>query len=131
MAGISGILARDMGEWEIGFEESIYRTEIKVLIWKHLGNGKDLLLRPGGEFETVESNAEIPGPSFTLLPGMVQGLMDALWKRGVRPKDVRYERELDLMKNHLEDMRDLVFLGTPIKKAPALERKKNEKSQGK
>jgi hypothetical protein len=35
--------------------------------------------------------------------------MDGLWEMGIRPKEVRYERELDLMRGHLEDFRKLVF----------------------
>ena len=47
---------------------------------------------------------------------LLQQFMDALWEKGVRPKERRYENEVELLKgqmnlqnNHLQDMRKLVF----------------------
>jgi len=105
-----GILLRD-SEWDIAIEESVYREATKIFIFRKTQvDGKDQLLQADGTIKLVGPADLDPEPTMRLTDGMIQGLFNALWDRGHRPKDRRYEKELDLMRNHLEDMRKIVGL---------------------
>ncbi|MBD3387410.1 MAG: hypothetical protein GF414_00515 [Candidatus Altiarchaeales archaeon] len=53
---------------------------------------------------------ERPRPFMTLEIEVVQQLMDALWRIGVRPSEgVPSEGQLEAMREHIADLRKLVF----------------------
>jgi len=58
--------------------------------------------------ETVDEGEMFPGPTFELTRANCQGLMDELWRIGLRPSEVDSPGELRATKNHLADMRKLV-----------------------
>ena len=61
------------------------------------------------EFTTVDDYAETT-PLFETSLEMTQQLMNDLWRCGFRPTNqVGYEGQLEAVKNHLADMRTLVF----------------------
>lgn len=67
-------------------------------------------LGPDGEVREVERGGNLPkGVAWHVPEWFMQTMMDALWNKGVRPKEVRYEREIDLVKHHLDDMRKLAL----------------------
>ena len=63
------------------------------------------------EFKVVEEGSLIPEPLLNLDETDAQGLMNELWKAGVRPTEEGTIGQLEAVKYHLEDMRSLVFGG--------------------
>lgn len=66
----------------------------------------------GLTFEKVEDvvDAQYPDPLITLSMGHAQGLMDSLWRCGVRPVDGQYTKgQQEATENHLSDMKTLTF----------------------
>jgi len=69
-------------------------------------------------FEHVESSrGEIREPSLKLTEDQAQGLMNDLWRSGLRPKgNKNVEEELNAINSHLEDMRQIAFSRLKIDK---------------
>ena len=114
-----------MGNWHVSIQPQQYGRDYEF--WMDLVRGnKAEVLQPDGSMREIglfTSVNEPDGPKPTaILPRESLGsIMDALWEMGVRPKDRRYEEELDLLREqlaiqtkHLEDMRALVFSGRKV-----------------
>lgn len=60
--------------------------------------------------QTVGENEQLPQAPITLPEHGLQGLMDSLWRMGVRPSEYRNaSTTVEAMERHLEDMRALAF----------------------
>ena len=74
-------------------------------IW--LYNEDDLLITEDG----LQYHAPGVGmsPTVALEKHQAEALMTMLWSEGIRPRDWGHEGQVEALKNHLEDMRTLVF----------------------
>lgn len=90
-------------------------NQFEVYVSSLAGNKRQALRRDeNGDYQYIEvpeGSAEPEPPTMMLPEGVLQGIMEEMWRLGFRPKDIRYEREIDLLNAHLEDMRKLVFMG--------------------
>ena len=84
------------GGIEIGiFDDGQYKSMVAELGWKEIG-----------EFEPTEPTLSV------VKKEQLQNLMDDLWGLGLRPsvKADSYKAELEAVRYHLEDMRELVAM---------------------
>jgi len=101
--------------WEVHLEHRYARDSIDIYIDRPLhkdGKFQQIYIdKENGDFavKEIDGNKEVK-PSLTLPETVLIALFNALWEKGYRPENKRYEREADLLKAHLEDMRKLVFL---------------------
>lgn len=65
------------------------------------------------EDPTTPQGAAYIAPMLTLSPDDARGLMDELWRAGVRPTEHGSPGQLAATERHLEDMRRLVFEPQP------------------
>lgn len=109
----------DFGEWKLAIQFDIGSYSRKALLWQLRQDGRRAIFSfktgLGRVLEEGESARE--DEPFTIPDGAMQAIMDGLWEHGFRPKDRRYENEASLMKNHLEDMRKLVFKDFPTERS--------------
>lgn len=99
----------EIGKWKFGWQRDLARETVSVALYQVNHDGSRDLFQKNGECVRVPPGEAIKEPSFTFSPDHLQAFMDGLWEMGVRPKEVRYERELDLLKDHLSDFKKLVF----------------------
>lgn len=106
------------GGWRVWLAERPDKAfAIEVRIYHDDQDGTTTVLVPnpkGTDFLKKKFNRHqsylVNEPTFMLEGNMAQSLMDSMWKIGVRPNSGRrYEEEMALVKNHLDDMRTLVF----------------------
>lgn len=101
-----------IGEWILGHQKSDYSERISFALYQVREDGERVVLSPRGKewyFQVVPAGETIQDPSFTLERDQIQAFMDTLWEMGARPKARRFDDEMKLMDNHLQDMRRLVF----------------------
>ena len=104
----------NVGEWKFYcFEDWQSCGEISCMLMRRDENGMRSVFQPDGIIRHLPIGDPIEKPSFMFKPSHLQALMDGLWERGIRPKDRRYENELELKDAHLQDMRKLVFKEAP------------------
>lgn len=99
----------DFGEWSFRFQHDLATDRINCLLIRRETQGETTVLQPNGTFIRVKSGERIQDPSFILEYEHLQAILQGLWDGGLRPKDKRYETEIDLLKDHLADMKRLVF----------------------
>lgn len=109
------MISLDFGEWKLVFGSDPGYMQERCVLWQNRADGRAAYFSfKTGICTILEGGERVPDDAFiSLRPEILQGIMDGLWERGVRPKDRRYENELDLMKNHLEDMRRIALKGVP------------------
>lgn len=97
------------GGWKFQvFTDYVVGDTCAVLTRKMENGSREYLGPKGGAI--VAAREETPRDLLWHLEGQhLQAMMDGLWEVGVRPKDRRYENEMELQRAHLEDMRRLVF----------------------
>jgi hypothetical protein len=99
----------NIGKWILGWQRSYARQNVDVALYITTPDGGRDILQKDGLMHHIPPGETIKEPSLSLSEDQLQAFMDGLWEMGIRPKEVRYERELDLMRGHLEDFRKLVF----------------------
>lgn len=97
--------------WIIKIQDSGFKTSKDVYIFLPLPNGK---------IETFDGKVQDYGvtipPSLELEDEQLQLFADALDKSGYKPQKGFLEGKLEATSKHLEDMRSLVFIKTPLPK---------------
>lgn len=92
----------------IRVERSDYMNRALFFAWSWHDDRNVRLLKPI-EFEIV-SSLEPSRPFMELENAEAQGLMDAMWQAGFRPKhEIEESSQIAAVRYHLEDMRALVF----------------------
>lgn len=66
-------------------------------------------------FTPLNDGERIDHPTFKMGRDEARILMDELWRAGIRPTEHGGEGELAAMRNHLADMRRLVFDGDKLR----------------
>lgn len=100
--------------WRVYVQEQNYfdRT-VDVFLIQDFGGDRYRVLQP--DMTTMEMRkdeavrAGTVKPTFQLLPEQLQALADGLADKGFLPKQRRFAEEITLLRDHLEDMRRLVF----------------------
>ena len=72
-------------------------------------------------FELVEPNTHYGEPTLRLDHDEARGLMDELWRAGVRPTEVGSPGQLAAITRHLEDMRMLAFKSLDLGVLPVVQ----------
>ncbi len=101
-------------DWQVSIVYDFQRDKEVLRIVRSLENGKREYLCPNGDLVTHEVNDVILSETMWPLPTQSLGaLMDALWERGIRPKDRRHEEEAKLLRESLDRSRGLLDLVLP------------------
>lgn len=98
-----------IGEWTFRFQHDLCTNRIDCLLALRDSHGFLAVLQPDGQFVRLKAGESIPKPSLVLQSEHLRAIFQGLWDGGFRPKDRRYESEIDLLKDHLQDMKRLVF----------------------
>lgn len=101
-----------IGEWVLGSQRSDYNENTQFALYKLLPDGTRQVVEFNGaeaHLTTVPAGTAITRPSFSLYRDQMQAFIDTLWGLGLRPKDRRFEKEIDLQAAHLQDMRRIAF----------------------
>jgi hypothetical protein len=101
----------EFGKWEIHFEMDLLNGEECIYIINRQADGIGILTGDTMTFHKKGTKWK-PEPFIRIgrnHDGLLQALADALYERGIHPKQRRFEDEMKLMDNHLQDMRNLVF----------------------
>ena len=110
----------NFGKWSaeiVRDPRSGFHAPWKLVVFR-LGASCMQYLATDGTVRDINETEEIPKECFWPIPEETwQGILDAIWERGLRPKDRRYENEAELLKAHLRDMRHIAF-GSFGKKPP-------------
>lgn len=101
--------------WKVAIEDMMFQRGYKVSVYQHFGDKIQLLkVNKKGDFETVDLEPAVRAGedefTFKLPINDLQPIMKALWDKGVRPEDKRYENEIELLKNHIKDLQKLLGL---------------------
>ena len=109
---------RDSDGWRLFLSSREFDRLWQVYLIRDVGNGRNIVLQRDGSTVTKEANFAYDdiSPTFLLTAEQIQAVTDGLAEKGFVPKERRYEAEMGLMKNHLNDMRRLVFQN--VKEAP-------------
>ena len=104
--------AFEFGEWELMVGDDFNYSAPIAVLWKFEkpDGRKFAFCWNDGSVKEVPHGETAPKEAILKLSNTIlQAMMDGLWKRGLRPKDRRYEMEIELKDQHLQDMRRLVF----------------------
>jgi hypothetical protein len=107
-----------IGEWVLSHQKSTYGTKVQFALFKVVEGGARHVARFQGSqmhFNVIPAGEDILEPSFLLEQDQLQAFMDTLWEMGVRPKARRFEAEIAIKHQHLQDMRKVAFHALGIK----------------
>jgi len=91
--------------------QSIYDFGIDIVLMSESTNGRRTIIKDI-VFEDVPDASLVPPKAITIDKVIARRLMDDLWLSGVRPsKELYGESDKEDIKNHLADMRSIVFNG--------------------
>src|SRR5262245_48757752 len=98
--------------WRAWIREEPFAWGMEVFLFHEFAPGRIRILQPDGS--TLERSSYEPLDSaiqatFRLTREQLQSVADGLAEKGIVPNQRRFAQEIDLMENHLEDMRRLVF----------------------
>lgn len=100
-----------IGDWQVYIQHNYMSARIDVYMYKVLENKERAILNNEGSLTVIEQGGDIK-PFITINIGeehIFQAMADELHKHGYHPKERRYVKENELLKQHLQDMRSLVF----------------------
>lgn len=97
-----------IGQWEFRFHYEIVNDYAKVVLIKKYDNGDYDYLSKDGVISCKKGEGIDPDKIQWFYPDMLQALMDGLWKQGLRPNNVRYENEEQLLRDQLKDRGDTI-----------------------
>ena len=101
-------------EWHASIFFDVLKNRDVLRICRDVGNGRSEFLCPTGIIITHEANEEINPDALWQIPTeSLQTLMDALWERGIRPKDRRHDEEAKLLREGLDYTRGLLDMVLP------------------
>ena len=99
--------------WRVSIESRDYQDAFALRIYRFRDDDKVEILQ--NDLETVQTvsrhDSKVYDDKSEILfsPQILQAICNALDSYGFHPQDRRYQKEMDLVKSHLEDMRKLVF----------------------
>lgn len=94
---------------EFRCERSIYRNKIDILLIDH-SDSRRVGVAKSVVFEVVDEGALIEDPTLSVHPDVAQGLMDELWRVGLRPSEgTGSAGSLAATQSHLKDMRSIAY----------------------
>ena len=101
------------GDWAAVIQESLGTANIDIYLIQKRTDNKISFIGQDGSIKTVDEGVRIESALRVgyLHRDVLQALCDALQGHGYRPKERRYEKEIETMRHHLQDMRALVFKG--------------------
>lgn len=100
-----------MNEWIVQLKNPVASLCIEIFIFRRSHPGKVDILRADGSIETIDNNSSSVKPTLFLEPDMLQGLVEALNERNIKPKDSgEIAGKLIAQSAHLEDLQKLLKL---------------------
>ena len=99
----------ELGKWVFATQDNFLNGGIDCLLFSQENSGHRSVMNPNGSFTRLPVGDPAKSPSMTLSYTQLQAIMDGLWERGVRPQDRRFDNEVTLIKDHLNDLKRLVF----------------------
>jgi hypothetical protein len=97
--------------WHCEIRRATRSFDEEITFWKENGNDCDVLQSDLKTIKTFKPGTEFNGCTLRLDEEKLELIFNRLWENGFRPKDRRYENEMSIINNHLQDMRKLVFKG--------------------
>jgi hypothetical protein len=96
--------------WDCHIRKAFHSFDYEIVFSKQVSNDEYEILQPDlKSVKKIKIGAAYDGSTIRLSRDMVKDMFNALWDDGIRPKERRYETEMSLVNNHLQDMRKLVF----------------------
>jgi hypothetical protein len=99
----------NFGGWDCHLRRAYNSFDYLISFIKEDKDGHTLLLSDLKKTKHVKFGEECNEYTIRINSEMLKDVFDKLWEDGVRPKDRRYENEMSIINNHLQDMRKLVF----------------------
>lgn len=88
--------------WEVTFATRPDTDQNVMRIRRKIGPTTAEYISPTGMVDTAEVGEVLaPEVNWIVPEEVLQGIIDALWQRGLRPADRRYDNELKLLTDHL------------------------------
>lgn len=102
--------------WKATVHKDYMAGQVKLLIWRNNGDGRDCLKLGNLEIESVTPGGIISDDLPIVIEGMLgdpgglgQALVDCLWSAGYRPTGgAQFSEQMELKDKHLQDMRAIV-----------------------
>lgn len=102
-------------DWRAWLEFTFWREGYDVYLFQAFGENRLRILQPDGSTIEQDKHAVVDRqnvkPFIHLDRDQLQALVDALGDKGIVAHGRRHEEETALLKDHLRDMRTLVFKG--------------------
>ena len=100
--------------WHVAIVYDPQRDRDVMRIRRRIDSMHAEFLCSNGEVIRSEVGEVLPDEVFWTVPeDAFPSLMDALWERGIRPKDRRHDAESDLLREHLQHCRELLSTVMP------------------